>query len=57
MTEIEPVVEPHRVLDNFCWKTISFVDVWIIHSVIVAEYELTCQYRQKYNQERPGDAH
>jgi hypothetical protein len=37
MAEIEPKVEPHSVLNYFCWKTISFVHAWFFHSNIMTQ--------------------
>ena len=45
MAEIESIVEPNSVLDNYGWKSKSFVNIWVFHLVIVTEFQLTCQYR------------
>jgi hypothetical protein len=44
VTEIESVVKPYCVLNDFGKKSISLVDFRIIHSTIVAELQLTGQY-------------
>jgi hypothetical protein len=46
VTEIESVVKPYRVLNDFGGKSISFVDAGITHSAIVAELQLSSQYRK-----------
>jgi hypothetical protein len=47
MAEIKSIVEPYCILDDDRWKSVSFVDILIFHSTIVAELQLTCQYRKK----------
>ena len=46
MAEIESIVEPYCVLNDFRRKTISLINICIIHPAIVAEEQLTCQYPQ-----------
>ena len=44
MAEIESIVKPFGVLDDIRWKSVSFVYIWIFHSALVAELQLTSQY-------------
>ena len=45
MTEIESMIEPDGVLDDFRWKSVTFVRVSSRnHAVIVTQQPLTCQY-------------
>jgi predicted alpha/beta-fold hydrolase len=47
MAEVKSVIEPNRILDDLCWKSVPFVHFRFIHSTIVAELPLTCQYHLK----------
>jgi hypothetical protein len=51
VAEIEPMVEPDSILDDGWRKPVTFVDVgWFVHSGIVAQPELSWQYRlHRYN--------
>jgi hypothetical protein len=51
MAKIESIIEPNSVLDYIRWKSVSFVQFRIIHSTIVAEPQLTCQYPPKGREE------
>ncbi len=42
MAEVEPIIQPDCVADNFWWKPVTFVD---IHPDIIHIRELSCQYR------------
>jgi hypothetical protein len=44
IAEIESVVKPYSVLNNFWEKSISFVTFRFFHSAIIAKWQLTCQY-------------
>ena len=41
-TEIEPVIQPDRMLDDRWWESMSFVEVF--HLDMLPESQLTCQY-------------
>jgi hypothetical protein len=41
MTEIEAIVEPNGIADDFWWESVAFVS---IHRRIIDQGELTCQY-------------
>ena len=45
MTKVESKVEPHGILDNFGWESISFVYFGIFHPRIIARRDLTWQYQ------------
>lgn len=48
MTEIEPVVQPYRVLNDVRRKSVTFVRMGgCVHSPIVAQRELTWQYQSE----------
>jgi hypothetical protein len=44
VAEIEPKVEPHRILDDFRRESVSFVQFLTIHLPIIAYGHLTWQY-------------
>ena len=44
-SEIESVVKPNGELDNFWWKTITFVQFCFFHLAIIAKRQLTCRNR------------
>ena len=46
MTEIESVVEPDYLLDDFKWKSMALVQFLLVHARIITWAELTCQYLQ-----------
>jgi len=46
MTQIESIVEPDGVSDDLGRESTAFVQIiWRAHSIIVAQQQLTCQYR------------
>ena len=45
MAQIESIVKPDRVLNDFWWKPVAFVQLaWNTHPNIVADLLLICQY-------------
>ena len=47
MTEIETELEPHSVLNDVGWESMAFIGVSAsIHSDILAQRQLSCQYQQ-----------
>ena len=45
VTEIEPEIEPHRILDDIGWKSMSFIGGGTnVHAGIVAQRQLIWQY-------------
>lgn len=50
VTQVESVVEPDGVLDDFWRKAVAFVHFRLSLGRIQAAWELTCQYHQKDHQ-------
>ena len=49
MTEIESMVKPDGILDDFRWEPMVLIDrLGCIHHVIIHNGELTCQYQDMF---------